>query len=56
MHFFSISGDSELADYMDNLAKDPERFTQPQDVNTGETTLHILAKEGKVEIIGKSNF
>ena len=36
---------------MDNLARDPERFTQPQDVNTGETTLHILAKEGKVEII-----
>ena len=48
---FSISGDSELADYMDNLARDPERFSQPQDDNTGETTLHILSKEGKVEII-----
>ena len=48
---YFFSGDSELAEYMDNLARDPERFTQPQDVNTGETTLHILAKEGKVEII-----
>ena len=36
---------------MDNLARDPERFSQPQDDNTGETTLHILSKEGKVEII-----
>ena len=40
-----------MADYMDNLARDPERFSQPQDDNTGETTLHILSKEGKVEII-----
>jgi len=47
----SMPGDSELADYMDNLARDPERFSQPQDDNTGETTLHILSKEGKVEII-----
>ena len=27
------------------------RRSQPQDDNTGETTLHILSKEGKVEII-----
>ena len=51
LFLLSISGDSELADYMDNLARDPERFSQPQDDNTGETTLHILSKEGKVEII-----
>jgi hypothetical protein len=44
-------GDSELNDYMDSLARDPERFSRPHNADTGETILHLLAKEGKVEIL-----
>lgn len=38
---------------MDSLAEDPERFTRPHNGDTGETILHLLAKEGKVEILEK---
>lgn len=36
---------------MDGLAKDPDKFTNPHNADTGETILHLLAKEGKVEIV-----
>lgn len=36
---------------MDALAKDPEQFSRPHNPDTGETILHLLAKEGKVEIL-----
>ena len=44
-------GDSELTDYVDSLARDPDRFIIPHNNDTGETILHLLAKEGKVEIL-----
>ena len=48
--FFHL-GDSELNEYTDSLARDPERFSRPHNGDTGETILHLLAKEGKVEIL-----
>lgn len=48
---FASLGDSELNDYMDGLAKDPNKFTTPHNADTGETILHLLAKEGKLEIL-----
>ena len=48
---FCFAGDSELTDYMDGLARDPNKFTNPHNADTGETILHLLAKEGKVEIL-----
>ena len=36
---------------MDALANNPERFTKPEIEDTGETRLHLLAREGKVEIL-----
>ena len=35
---------------MDALANNPERFSQAEIADTGETRLHLLAKAGKVEI------
>ena len=35
---------------MDALANNPERFSQAEIADTGETRLHLLAREGKVEI------
>ena len=46
-----VPGDSELTDYVDSLAKDPDKFIIPHNNDTGETILHLLAKEGKVEIL-----
>lgn len=46
-----FSGDSELTDYMDFLASNPDKFTTPHNADTGETIVHLLAKEGKVEIL-----
>ncbi len=36
---------------MDGLARDPDRFVNPHNLDTGETILHLLAKEGKIEIL-----
>ena len=36
---------------MDGLARSPDKFTRPHNADTGETILHLLAKEGKVEIL-----
>ncbi len=36
---------------MDGLARDPNKFITPHNADTGETILHLLAKEGKVEIL-----
>jgi hypothetical protein len=36
---------------MDGLARDPDRLTTPHNTDTGETILHLLAKEGKTEIL-----
>ncbi len=36
---------------MDSLARDPNKFITPHNADTGETILHLLAKEGKVEIL-----
>ncbi len=44
----SFPGDSELTDYVDGLARDPDKFVNPHNADTGETILHLLAKEGKV--------
>ena len=44
-------GDTELNDYMDSLARDPNKFITPHNADTGETILHLLAKEGKMEIL-----
>jgi hypothetical protein len=46
-----VSGDTELNDYMNSLAKDPDKFITPHNGDTGETILHLLAKEGKMEIL-----
>ncbi len=52
MCLFSLfAGDSELNDYMDTLASNPGKFVTPHNADTGETILHLLAKEGKVEIL-----
>ena len=32
---------------MDGLARSPDKFTRPHNADTGETILHLLAKEGK---------
>ena len=37
---------------MDSLAKEPEKLITPHNTDTGETILHLLAKEGKAEILG----
>jgi hypothetical protein len=37
---------------MDTLASSPGKFVTPHNADTGETILHLLAKEGKVEILG----
>lgn len=49
--FFFFPGDSELTDYVDGLARDPDKFVNPHNSDTGETILHLLAKEGKVQKI-----
>lgn len=36
---------------MDSLARDPDKFITPHNADTGETILHLLAKEGKMEIL-----
>ena len=36
---------------MDSLARDPNKFITPHNADTGETILHLLAKEGKMEIL-----
>ena len=36
---------------MDGLARDPDKYTTPHNSDTGETILHLLAKEGKIEIL-----
>ena len=36
---------------MDGLASNPGKFTTPHNTDTGETIVHLLAKEGKVEIL-----
>ena len=36
---------------MDGLARDPDKFVNPHNSDTGETVLHLLAKEGKVDIL-----
>ena len=46
-----LLGDSELNEYMDGLASNPGKFTTPHNTDTGETIVHLLAKEGKVEIL-----
>ena len=33
------------------MARDPDKFVTPHNADTGETILHLLAKEGKVEIL-----
>ena len=40
----SCKGDTELNEYMDSLAREPERLTTPHNTDTGETILHLLAK------------
>ena len=47
----SLTGDSELTDYMDSLARDPVQLVTPHNSDTGETVLHLLAKEGKIDIL-----
>ena len=47
----AFAGDTELNDYMDSLARDPNKFITPHNADTGETILHLLAKEGKMEIL-----
>ena len=42
--FLLIQGDTELNEYMDGLAREPERLTTPHNTDTGETILHLLAK------------
>ncbi|TRY73782.1 hypothetical protein TCAL_16897 [Tigriopus californicus] len=51
MKMASMPADSEIHEYMDGLAKDPNRYFTPHTPDTGETILHLLAKEGKLEII-----
>ncbi len=51
LYLLTFSGDTELNEYTDSLARDPERFSRPHNADTGETILHLLAKEGKVEIL-----
>ena len=34
------------------MSEHPEKLTTPQNLDTGETILHLLSKEGKLEIIG----
>ena len=46
-----ILGDPQLIEYMEDLAEHPERFTEPFNKDNGETYLHFLAKEGKLEIL-----
>ena len=46
-----ISGDPQLIAYMEELAENPQRFTEPFNKDNGETYLHFLAKEGKLEIL-----
>ena len=36
---------------MDGLAREPEKLITPHNPDTGETILHLLAKEGKTEIL-----
>jgi hypothetical protein len=49
--YILFSGDTELNEYMDSLARDPDKFIRPHNADTGETILHLLAKEGKMEIL-----
>ena len=42
--FIDFKGDTELNEYMDGLAREPERLTTPHNTDTGETILHLLAK------------
>jgi hypothetical protein len=51
MFKYVFLGDTELNDYMDSLARDPNKFITPHNADTGETILHLLAKEGKMEIL-----
>ena len=44
MCLLCIKGDTELNEYMDSLAREPERLTTPHNTDTGETILHLLAK------------
>ena len=44
MYLLCIKGDTELNEYMDSLAREPERLTTPHNTDTGETILHLLAK------------
>ena len=46
-----MSGDPQLIAYMEELAENPQRFTEPFNKDNGETYLHFLAKEGKLEIL-----
>lgn len=46
-----VLGDSELRDYVDGLASNLEQFAQPHNIDTKETILHLLSKEGKLEIL-----
>ena len=39
-----------MSEYKDALANNPEIFSQAEIADTGETRLHLLAREGKVEI------
>ena len=39
-----VKGDTELNEYMDSLAREPERLTTPHNTDTGETIMHLLAK------------
>ena len=44
IYLLCIKGDTELNEYMDSLAREPERLTTPHNTDTGETILHLLAK------------
>jgi hypothetical protein len=41
--FYIILGDTELNDYMDSLARDPDKFITPHNADTGETILHLVS-------------
>ncbi len=41
--FYKILGDTELNDYMDSLARDPDKFITPHNADTGETILHLVS-------------
>ena len=58
IYVLCIKGDTELNEYMDSLAREPERLTTPHNTDTGETILHSLAKEdiSIIPILGHSDF